>query len=95
MKTIVIYPGRLQPFGPHHFKSYQWLCNTFGQENVYIATSNVVGENNPLNFEEKKRCIERYAVLKTNIVQVKEPYKSYEITNKFNPNTTSVILALS
>lgn len=93
MKTIVIYPGRFQPFGPHHFKSYHWLCNTFGQENVFIATSNVVNENNPLTFEEKKQCIEKYAVLKNNIVQVKEPYKSQEITNRFNSSTTSVIFA--
>lgn len=93
MKTIVIYPGRFQPFGPHHFKSYQWLCNIFDQENVYVTTSNVISENSPLNFEEKKRCILKYAVPTDHIVQVKEPYKSEEVLSKFDPNTTSVIFA--
>lgn len=93
MKQICIYPGRFQPFGPHHFKSYKWLCQVFGIENVWIATSNVVNENSPLNFEEKVKCMQMYNINPNQIVQVKEPYKAPEITSRFNPNETAVIFA--
>lgn len=93
MKIICIYPGRFQPFGPHHFKSYKWLCEVFGLENVFIATSNVVNENSPLTFEEKVKCMQMYNLNPNMIVQVRNPYKSEEITSRFNPNETAVIFA--
>ena len=33
-KPVVIYSGRFQPFGVHHFKTYKNLVNKFGKENV-------------------------------------------------------------
>lgn len=93
MKTIVVYPGRFQPFGPHHFKTYQWLCKTFGKSDVYIVTSNHTDMNSPLNFKEKVQCIRKYAVLPTNIVQVKVPYQAHELLSQFDPNNTAVIFA--
>jgi len=93
MKLIVIYPGRFQPFGPHHFKSYQWLAKSFGVNNVFIATSNHTDLNSPLTFEEKLKCIFPYHVRQSSIVQVKNPYKAEEITSQFNPNETAVIFA--
>lgn len=94
MKTIVVYPGRFQPFGPHHFKSYQWLCAAFGKANVYICTSNKTGPNSPLEFSEKRRCILKYNVLPSNIILTKEPYKPIELLKNFDQNNTSVIFAL-
>lgn len=93
MKNIIIYPGRFQPFGQHHFKSYQWLTKVFGSENVFIATSNHTDVNSPLTFEEKKYCILQYEINEDKVIQVKNPYKSEEITSKFNPTETSVIFA--
>lgn len=93
MKNIIIYPGRFQPFGPHHFKSYQWLTKTFGSENVFIATSDHTDLNSPLTFKEKELCISKYNIPSDKIVQVKNPYKAEEITSKFNSNETSVIFA--
>lgn len=81
MKQICIYPGRFQPFGPHHFKSYKWLCQVFGIENVFIATSANVNENSPLTFNEKVKCMQMYNINPNLVVQVKEPYKATEITS--------------
>lgn len=93
MKLIVIYPGRFQPFGPHHFESYKWLTKVFGIENVFLATSNHTDMNSPLTFKEKELCISKFNVPLEKVVQVKNPYKAEEITSKFNPNQTSVIFA--
>lgn len=94
MNTIVVYPGRFQPFGPHHFRSYQWLCKVFGPDRVYIVTSDVVGLNSPLNFEEKRACIQKYNISANKIVKVKSPYRPTELLSRFDPNTTSIIFAL-
>jgi hypothetical protein len=93
MKKIVIYPGRFQPFGPHHFKAYKWLCQVFGIDSVFIVTSNKTDLNSPLTFEEKKLCIQKYNINPEKIVQVVNPYKADEIISRFNPNETSVIFA--
>jgi len=94
MKTIVAYPGRFQPFGPHHFKNYEWLCSAFGKANVYICTSNRTDTNSPLNFEEKRQAILKYNVLPENVIETKEPYKPIELLQRFNQKTTSLIVAV-
>ena len=43
-KTVAIYPGRFQPFGPHHKKVFHHLQKKFGE--VYIATSNKTNSSN-------------------------------------------------
>lgn len=79
-KIIGIYPGRFQPPGPHHFKTYEWMTSKFGKDNVYISTSNEVDPiNSPLNFNEKKEIWMKYGVPSNKIVQVKSPYRSDEI----------------
>jgi len=93
MKNICIYPGRFQPFGPHHFKSYKWLCSVFGTDNVFIATSNHQDLNSPLTFHEKLLCISKYNISKDKIVEVKNPYRADELIQRFDPNTTAVIFA--
>ena len=35
-RVIAVYPGRFQPFGPHHKKVYDNLKKKFGE--VYITT---------------------------------------------------------
>jgi len=41
-RIIAVYPGRFQPFGPHHAKAFNWLQDQFGAENAYIVTSDKV-----------------------------------------------------
>ena len=41
IKTIVaIYPGRFQPMGAHHAKTFKWLQSKF--KNAYVGTSGKV-----------------------------------------------------
>ena len=41
IKNIVaIYPGRFQPMGAHHAKTYKWLKSKF--KDAYVATSGKV-----------------------------------------------------
>lgn len=85
----VIYPGRFQPFGPHHYKVYEWLCTKFDPEDIFISTSNKVDDKSPLNFEEKRSIINKYGI--DNVICCQQPYKSQEILNQFDPDNTSVI----
>lgn len=91
MKTIAIYPGRFQPFGPHHYKAFQWLQNKFGKENTFIATSNKTDNSkSPLNFEDKRSILKQYGISDSQIVMVRNPYISAEILSKF-PDDTAVV----
>jgi len=91
--VVVIYPGRFQPMGRHHAEVYKKLASQFGQSNTYIATSDVVNlPKSPLNFREKTQVIKAHGI--TNVVQVKNPYQSLEILNKYDPATTAVLFAV-
>ena len=91
METIAIYPGRFQPMGRHHYDSYKWLENKFGADKTYIATSDKVEPpKSPLDFNEKRAIANKYGIT-DQIVKVKNPYKSEEITSKYDPNNTSVV----
>ncbi len=94
MRIIVAYSGRFQPFGPHHFASYQGLCNKFGANNVFIITTNKTGIDSPLNFSEKKSVIEKYGIPPNKIIQVKNPYSASELTSLFDPSQTSIVFAV-
>lgn len=92
-KVVVIYAGRFQPPGRHHFEAYKWLVDKFGVDSVYIATSNIVKlPENPLNFSEKKSIWLKYGVPTDRIVQTKNPYSPLEIT-KTLPQNVAVIFA--
>ena len=56
-RIVAIYGGRFQPAGSHHIKTYQYLVNKFGRNNVFIATSDVTGDKSPFTFAEKKENI--------------------------------------
>lgn len=87
-KVIGIYPGRFQPAGVHHYKTYKWLDGKF--DKAYVATSNKTDSSkSPLSFKEKKMIWTKHKV--KNVVQVKNPYVCEEILKKYDPNTTAVI----
>ena len=92
--TVVIYPGRFHPFHKGHAAVYKWLSGKF--DNVFIATSNKVDPpKSPFTFEEKKRMMMHAGVPANAIVQVKNPYIATEITDRFDPETTAAIFAVS
>ena len=89
IKTIVaIYPGRFQPMGKHHAKTYDWLDSKF--DVAYVATSGKVAlPKSPFSFSEKKKIIKSHGISK--VVQVKNPYKAEEILKKYDPETTAAV----
>ena len=96
MNKIAIYPGRFHPFHKGHQASYQYLQNQFGADNVFIGTSNVVAPlTSPFSFEDKKMMMTMLGIPEDKIVQVKNPYRSEEITAKLDPDNTVLIFGLS
>lgn len=89
-KIVVIYPGRFQPPAPHHHAVYQNLVSRFGADNVYIASTNVVKPDSPLNFDEKKAVWLKYGVPGDHVVQVKNPYICSEILDRLEDGTVVV-----
>ena len=89
IKNIVaIYPGRFQPMGAHHAKTYKWLKSKF--KDAYVATSGKVDlPKSPFSFNEKKKIINSYGISK--VVKVKNPYKAEEILKKYDSKTTAVV----
>ena len=87
-KVIGIYPGRFQPAGIHHYKTYKWLDGKF--DKAYVATSDKTDSTkSPLNFKEKKMIWTKHKV--KNVVKVKNPYVCEELLKKYDPNTTAVV----
>ena len=87
-KVIAVYPGRFQPAGIHHYKTYKWLDGKF--DKAYVATSDKTDSTkSPLNFKEKKMIWTKHKV--KNVVKVKNPYVCEELLKKYDPNTTAVV----
>lgn len=96
MNTIGIFPGRFQPPHRGHLKVYNYVQKLVGPNNAYIATSDKTDPiKSPLNFSEKQQVWTRHGVSIDKIVKVTNPYKSEEITHKFDPKQTSAIFFLS
>jgi len=89
-KVIAIYPGRFQPFGPHHKKVYDALKSKFGE--AYITTSDIQQPpRHPMNFNEKVKHMVKMGIPKNRIVKEKVPYVANNLLKKFNKDTTAVV----
>jgi hypothetical protein len=93
---VVVYSGRFQPFHAGHYVSYLKLCQKFGKENVYIATSNSTsGPKSPFDFKEKKEIATKmFNVPSDKFIQVSNPYAPKEILSSFDNKTTAYIAAV-
>ena len=55
-KVIGIYPGRFQPAGLHHYKTYKWFSKQF--DDAWVATSDKTNTtDSPLDFRSKKMIV--------------------------------------
>ena len=87
-QVIGIYPGRFQPAGLHHYKTYKWLAKQFDE--AWVATSNKTNAtDSPLDFRAKKLVWQKHGT--KNVAQVKNPYKAEEILKKHDPETTAAV----
>jgi hypothetical protein len=97
MRIIVIYSGRFQPGHLGHKSSYDYLVDKFGEENVYVATSDVTAPvTNPFNFEDKVQVLAKLGIPASHIVKVRNPYQAQEIVKDAeDPEDTVLIFAVS
>jgi len=95
-KVIVVYSGRFQPFHKGHYATYDNLVKKFGKDSVYIGTSNVTdSKKSPFNFKEKKAIMTTmFGIPSNKIVNIKNPYAPEEILNKYNEDTTGLIVVV-
>jgi soluble cytochrome b562 len=94
IKTIVaVYPGRFQPFGPHHKEVYEHITKMFKE--VFIATSNKSGgDRHPMNFSQKKRHMQKMGINGSAIVQESQPYIPKGLLKKFDGESTAVVFVV-
>jgi hypothetical protein len=89
-KVVGIYTGRFQPMGKHHADVYHSYKSKF--DDFYVTTSNKVeASKSPLNFREKKKIIQKHGIPSSKIVQVRNTYKSEEVVDKFDEETTAIV----
>ena len=94
--TIVVYPGRFQPWHKGHHAVYNSLVKKYGRDQVYIATSNKVElPKSPFSFSDKTQFMALTGVPLDRVAESKQPYKAEEITRNYNPANTRLIFAVS
>lgn len=94
IKTIVaVYPGRFQPFGPHHKEVYEQIRKKFKE--VFIVTSNKSGgDRHPMNFSEKKKHMQKMGVNGSAIRLENQPYIPKGLLKKFDGESTAVVFVV-
>jgi hypothetical protein len=95
MKSIGIYAGEFQPPHKGNYLIYKKLHMLVGPE-VFVATTNHVRKpDQPLNFDEKEMIWVRHGVPSNRIVRVENIFRPIEITNMFDPSTTSIVFVVN
>jgi len=90
-EKIYVYPGRFQPMGKHHADTYRKIANKYGEENVYVATSNKVDfPKSPFSYDEKREIMLAHGIPGDKIVQVKNPYNAVEILQNFDTDEVDI-----
>ena len=96
MTTLVIYPGRFQPWHKGHKAVYDYLVKNFGRDNVFVASSNKVDPpRSPFSFSEKVQFMNLTGVSADRIIETRDPYRSIELVQNYDPKTTRLIFAVS
>lgn len=97
MNYVVVYPGRFHPWHRGHKASYDFLTKKFGQQNVYVVTSDVQAPlTNPFSFGDKEVMMAKSGVPTDKIIKVRNPYQAQELTKDIpDPENTALIFAVS
>ena len=97
MNLLVVYPGRFHPFHLGHKASYDYLTQKFGENNVFIATSDVQAPiTSPFSYADKVQMITKLGIPASHVVKVKNPYQVKELTDSLpDPENTALIYAIS
>lgn len=96
-KLVVMFYGRFQPPHAGHIKVYKALVSKFGNNNVYIGTSNKVDkERSPLSFQWKQKLFRSLGVPSNRVLQTKSNYNTEEVQKLLgvDPNNTVFVAAV-
>jgi hypothetical protein len=91
---LCIFPGGFHPWSAGHTAVYNYLKNKFPKADLYVASSNKMSER-PFSFAEKRFLAAQAGVPEDKFVEVVSPYKSTEITGKYDSANTVLIFGLS
>jgi len=94
-KLVIVYSGRFQPAHKGHAAAYNALVREYPEADVWVATTNLVKEDSPFNFQERKFLLEKAGVPADKIVQVVSTYVAKEITKNYNENKDHLIYVVS
>ena len=93
-RVVVTYPGRFQPFHQGHAGVFAQLQKKFGNENVFIVTSNDTSSaKSPFNFNDKYQLITAAGVPGNHIIQA-DSKGMYKLPEGFDPANTVFVTAL-
>jgi len=100
-QILIVYPGRFSPPTTTHAGIFQWMTgfhDPAGCDNLkfVIATSNKVeAPKSPFNFSQKKfMWTTMFGVKPEQIIQTEQPYQPKEITSKYDPASTALVLVV-
>ena len=94
--TLVVYPGRFQPWHKGHRAVYDYLVSNFGRDRVSIATSNKVDPpRSPFSFSEKLQFMHLTGISADSVIETRDPYKVPELVGKVDAARTRIIFAVS
>ena len=94
-RIVVIYPGRFQPLHQAHQQVNRNLQDRFPDADVYIATSDKTDpDKSPFSFNDKVQMARAAGIPTDKIVQVKSPYAPQEITKRYDPQGTVLLIAV-
>lgn len=95
-KKVIVYGGRYCPFHRGHFAVYNLLLQQFPNDSVFIASSNLTGDDShPFTFEQKKLiATTMFQIDESKFVYTKNPYQCQEITKNFDKNKDILIIVI-
>ena len=90
---VVVYPGRFQPMLKHHKAVYDKLVQEYGENSVYLATSDSVKlPKSPLNFAEKQQVMTQLmGIPQDKVINVKVPYAGESYAHLGSPQSILIL----
>jgi len=92
-QPVIIYPGRFQPFHRGHYEVYKSLVEKYGEDRVFISTSDKTEPGkSPFNFDDKKTMMTKmFDIDPEHVIKAeKSPYNPEEFVKKLPPGTPIV-----
>lgn len=94
--TVVVFPGRFQPFHGGHASVYTTLLQKFPHARIAITTSNNTdNDNSPFTFNEKIVMANVAGVPSQAFVLEQSPYKPVNTLQGLPESTTLLVVAIS